>query len=50
MINLRQKVFESIFHISYSATVNDERSKQFLIEEEIKEEKIEKLELNRINN
>ena len=42
-------VFESIFHISYSSTVNDERGKRFSIEVEIKEEKIENFELNRIN-
>ena len=41
MINLSQKVFESIFHICYSAIFNHERGKQFFKEEEIKKEKIE---------
>ena len=46
MINLHQKVFESISHISYSATINDERGKQFSIE---KEKRKKSPELNRID-
>ena len=49
MINLHQKAFESIFHISNSAPVKDQRGKLFSIKEEIKEEKIEKFKLNLIN-
>ena len=49
MINSRQKVFESIFHISFSATVNYGRGNPFFIEEEKKESKIQKPDLNWIN-
>ena len=34
MINSHQKAFKSIFHISYSATVNNELGKRFSIKEE----------------
>ena len=41
MINSCQNAFESIFHISYSTTVKDERGKRFFVEEK-KEEIIQK--------
>ena len=42
-INSRHNAFESIVHISYSATVNDERGKRLSIEEKINKEKIGKI-------
>ena len=40
MINSRQKVVEFNFHISYSATVNDEHGIRFFIEEEKKKKRL----------